>query len=180
MDGHAASELRIPMLFPLIADDDPVAPVFLQVRLDSVEKPFQRTFIVFRWKCRVKKPCFRQLRRNLKHLSENFAPTRYQDRAASNVPAPSDEFGGVELFVDVDAVRITQLTNAFSKKVENHAAAISLHFMHYNFARVHQTLRCTPAMRAGVTDHKWSIEEIVDLLPILKYNTRPKKAQGLD
>lgn len=60
--------------------------------------------------------------------------------------------------------RFTRLTNVFSKKVENHAAAIALHFMHYNFARVHQTLRCTPAMKAGVTDHIWSIEEIVALL----------------
>jgi IS1 family transposase len=60
--------------------------------------------------------------------------------------------------------RFTRLTNAFSKKVENHAAAISLHFMHYNFARVHQTLRSTPAMKAGVTDHLWSVEEIVGLL----------------
>ncbi len=60
--------------------------------------------------------------------------------------------------------RFTRLTNAFSKKVENHAAAISLHFMHYNFARVHQTLRITPAMAAGVSGHVWSIEEIVRLL----------------
>ena len=59
--------------------------------------------------------------------------------------------------------RFTRLTNAFSKKVENHAAAISLHFMHYNFARTHQTLRITPAMAAGVSDHVWSIEEIVAL-----------------
>jgi IS1 transposase len=72
--------------------------------------------------------------------------------------------------------RFTRLTNGFSKKVENHAHAVALHFMFYNFARVHSTLRCTPAMRAGVTDHKWSIEEIVGLLPELKYNTRPKKA----
>jgi len=71
--------------------------------------------------------------------------------------------------------RFTRLTNAFSKNVENHAHAIALHFMHYNFARVHQTLKSTPAMRAGVADHLWSIEEIVDLLPPLKYNTRPKK-----
>jgi len=71
--------------------------------------------------------------------------------------------------------RFTRLTNAFSKKVENHAHAIALHFMHYNFARIHQTLKSTPAMRAGVADHLWSIEEIVDLLPPLKYNTRPKK-----
>src|SRR5205085_8673944 len=55
--------------------------------------------------------------------------------------------------------RFTRLTNAFSKKVQNHAAAVSLHFMHYNFARLHMTLRSTPAMKAGVTDHLWSIEE---------------------
>lgn len=71
--------------------------------------------------------------------------------------------------------RFTRLTNAFSKKIENHVAAISLHFMYYNFARYHQSLRSTPAMRAGVTDHKWTVEEIVGLLPELKYNTRPKK-----
>jgi IS1 family transposase len=59
--------------------------------------------------------------------------------------------------------RFTRLTNAFSKKVENHAAAVSLHFMHYNFARIHKTLRVTPAMEAGVTDHVWSLEEIVTL-----------------
>lgn len=61
--------------------------------------------------------------------------------------------------------RFTRLTNAFSKKVENHLAAIAVYFMYYNFARVHQTLRVTPAMEAGVTDHVWSIAEIVALLP---------------
>lgn len=71
--------------------------------------------------------------------------------------------------------RFTRLTNAFSKKVANHAAAVSLHFMYYNFCRVHQTLRSTPAMRAGVADHLWTIEEIVALLPKLKYDTRPEK-----
>jgi IS1 family transposase len=60
--------------------------------------------------------------------------------------------------------RFTRLTNAFSKKVENHAAAVALYFMYYNFGRVHQTLRVTPAMEAGVSDHVWSIEEIVALL----------------
>jgi IS1 family transposase len=60
--------------------------------------------------------------------------------------------------------RFTRLTNGFSKKVENHAAAVSLHFMHYNFARLHKTLRVTPAMEAGVTDHVWSLAEIVGLL----------------
>jgi IS1 family transposase len=60
--------------------------------------------------------------------------------------------------------RFTRLTNAFSKKVENHAAAVALYFMYYNFGRVHQTLRVTPAMEAGVANHVWSIEEIVALL----------------
>jgi IS1 family transposase len=60
--------------------------------------------------------------------------------------------------------RFTRLTNAFSKKVENHAAAVALYFMFYNFGRIHQTLRVTPAMAAGVSDHVWSIEEIIRLL----------------
>jgi hypothetical protein len=60
--------------------------------------------------------------------------------------------------------RCTRLTNAFSKEVENHAAAIALYFMYYNFGRIHQTLRVTPAMEAGVANHVWSVEEIVTLL----------------
>lgn len=60
--------------------------------------------------------------------------------------------------------RFTRLTNAFSKKVENHAHAIALHYMYYNFVRIHQTLRCTPAMAAGVTKRLWSIDDIVSLL----------------
>jgi IS1 family transposase len=60
--------------------------------------------------------------------------------------------------------RFTRLTNAFSKKVENHAQSVALHFMYYNFARIHQTLRVTPAMAAGISDRLWSVEDIVDLL----------------
>ena len=60
--------------------------------------------------------------------------------------------------------RYTRLTNAFSKKVENHVAAVSLHFMHYNFCRVHQTLKTTPAVASGVADHVWKLHEIIDLL----------------
>ena len=60
--------------------------------------------------------------------------------------------------------RFTRLTNAFSKKLENHAAMLALYFMYYNFARVHQTLRVTPAMEAGIVQHVWSIEQIVRLL----------------
>ena len=60
--------------------------------------------------------------------------------------------------------RFTRLTNAFSKKIENLEHAVNLHYMYYNFARVHQTLRVTPAMEAGVSGHVWSIEEIVGML----------------
>ena len=60
--------------------------------------------------------------------------------------------------------RFTRLTNGFSKKVENLEHAVALHLMHYNFCRVHQTLRVTPAMEAGVADHIWNLEEVVRLL----------------
>jgi hypothetical protein len=59
--------------------------------------------------------------------------------------------------------RFTRLTNAFSKKVDNHKAAIALHYMHYNFARIHKTLRVTPAMEAGIADHVWELDEIARL-----------------
>jgi IS1 family transposase len=60
--------------------------------------------------------------------------------------------------------RFTRLTNGHSKKLANHEAAIALHYMHYNFCRVHSTLRVTPAMEAGIADHVWSVEELVALL----------------
>ncbi len=61
--------------------------------------------------------------------------------------------------------RFTRLTNAFSKKVDNHGHAVALYFMYYNFCRVHSTLRVTPAMEAGISDHVWSIEELCSLIP---------------
>jgi len=61
--------------------------------------------------------------------------------------------------------RFTRLTNGFSKKIENHAAAISLYFAYYNFCRVHQSIRVTPAMQADLTNHVWDVEELVSLLP---------------
>lgn len=60
--------------------------------------------------------------------------------------------------------RFTRLTNAFSKKVQNLEAAVALHFMHYNFVRIHQTLRVTPAMEAGVAKRLWTVEDIAGLL----------------
>jgi hypothetical protein len=60
--------------------------------------------------------------------------------------------------------RFTRLTNAFSKKIENHALSVALHYMHYNFCRIHKTLRITPAMAAGVTDHVWNMADIVAMI----------------
>src|SRR5204863_9936399 len=84
--------------------------------------------------------------------------------------------------------RYTRLTNAFSKKVENLTAAVSIHFMHYNYCRVHQSLDGrTPAMAAGVTDHVWKLDEMIGLLeaaeatPIRRgayRKTRERRAQA--
>ena len=60
--------------------------------------------------------------------------------------------------------RFTRLTNGFSKKIENHFFATALYFMYYNFGRIHKTLRVTPAMEAGITDHIWTLEEIANLI----------------
>ena len=56
--------------------------------------------------------------------------------------------------------RFTRLTYGFSKKLENHAFMVVIHFMHYDFARIHKTLRITPAMAASISDHVWSLEDI--------------------
>lgn len=60
--------------------------------------------------------------------------------------------------------RFTRLTNGFSKKIDNHAYAVALHFMYCNFVRIHQTLRVTPAMEAGLSNHAWELSELVALL----------------
>lgn len=67
------------------------------------------------------------------------------------------------LIIRMSIRRFTRLNNAFSKKLDNHKAALALHFMHYNFGRIHKTLRVTPAMEAGVSDHVWSLAEIAAL-----------------
>jgi IS1 family transposase len=71
--------------------------------------------------------------------------------------------------------RYTRLTNAFSKKFEMLAYSVAITFFYHNFVRIHQTLRMTPAMAAGIADHKWSIEEMVDLLPEV---THPRRSEG--
>ncbi|MGA2004297.1 MAG: IS1 family transposase [Terriglobales bacterium] len=71
--------------------------------------------------------------------------------------------------------RFTRLTNGHSKKVENHGHQVALYFFHYNFCRVHSSLRVTPAMEAGLTDHVWSLAELCALLPQRKPNAKVDK-----
>lgn len=70
---------------------------------------------------------------------------------------------GVNLTIRMGIRRFTRLTNGFSKKLENHMHSVALHFMYYNFCRIHQTLRVTPAMEAGCTDRLWDVEDILSL-----------------
>ena len=84
------------------------------------------------------------------HPDQNHVSTSYVERQ--------------NLTMRMSMRRFTRLTNGHSKKVENHGHAIAIHYMYYNFARIHQSLRVTPAMEAGICDHVWSIEEIVRLL----------------
>jgi IS1 family transposase len=70
--------------------------------------------------------------------------------------------------------RFTRLTNAFSKKVENHKHMMALYVMNYNFCRIHQTLRCTPAVEAGITDHVLSLEEIAELCELSPFQATQK------
>ena len=72
------------------------------------------------------------------------------------------------LTVRMQMRRFTRLTNGFSKKLENHRLACAVHFVHYNFCRIHSTLRCTPAMEAGLADHVWELSELVALLDSVK------------
>lgn len=74
----------------------------------------------------------------------------------------------MNLNIRMEVRRFTRLTNAFSKKVANHAHAMAIYFMYYNYGRIHQTLRVTPAMQAKLTDHLWSLEEIAALAEPVK------------
>lgn len=71
--------------------------------------------------------------------------------------------------------RYTRLTNAFSKKAEMLAYSVAIQFLYHNFVRVHQTPKTTPAIAAGLAKQRWTVEDMVDLLPILSYDTRPEK-----
>ncbi|HZP88834.1 MAG TPA: DDE-type integrase/transposase/recombinase [Burkholderiales bacterium] len=103
-------------------------------------------------------------------IGGRYSPGRFVSASSEVVSGNPDEKAISTSFVERQNLtmrmgmrRFTRLTNAFSKKVENHAHAVALHFMHYNFGRVHKTLRVTPAMEAGIADHVWSLEEIATL-----------------
>lgn len=100
-------------------------------------------------------------------------PTRYEGR-----PDPAHiSTSYVErqnLTMRMHMRRFTRLTNGFSKKVENHAHAVALHFFYYNFVRIHKTLRVTPAMAAGVADRVWDVEDLVQLIEADEAAKAPK------
>ncbi|MHB1468849.1 MAG: IS1 family transposase [Solirubrobacteraceae bacterium] len=114
------------------------------------------------------------------YRATNVAPGRYSPPACTGVrveaqlgspdlaKASTSYIERQNLTMRMNMRRFTRLTNAFSKKLENHAAAVALHFMAYNFARPHKTLANpyprTPAMAAGVADHIWTMREVVALL----------------
>jgi len=100
-----------------------------------------------------------------KYSPENFCGTKFSvvsgDPEAEKISTSYVERQNLTMRMGMR--RFTRLTNGFSKKVENHAHAVALHFMYYNFGRIHKSLRITPAMAAGVSDHVWSLEEIAAL-----------------
>jgi IS1 family transposase len=81
------------------------------------------------------------------------------------------------LNVRMHSRRMTRLTNAFSKKMENHGHAMALHFLHYNFVRIHRTLRTTPAMAAGVTKRRWEVDDMVGVLEAWETSVSNREAE---
>jgi IS1 family transposase len=108
--------------------------------------------------------------------NDNSAETRYspgrlirvEKRAVWGVPdekhISTSHVERMNLSIRMGLRRYTRLTNGHSKKIQNHVAALAIYFQFYNFARIHQTIRVTPAMKAGIADHVWDVEEIVGLL----------------
>lgn len=99
---------------------------------------------------------------------EGYSPSRFVEAVSKAVTGDPDPQHISTSFVERQNLtmrmamrRFTRPTNAFSKKLENLKAAVALHFMYYNFFRVHQTLRVTPAMQAGISDHVWELTELL-------------------
>ena len=114
------------------------------------------------------------------HPEKRYSPSKFVEaRCASVTGNPNKDHISTSfierqnLTMRMSMRRFTRLTNAFSKKVENHMYAISLHYMYYNFGRIHNSLRVSPAMEAGVTDHLWTLEEIAGLV-----KDEPAKKRG--
>ena len=102
---------------------------------------------------------------------KRYSPARFVEAKCGVVVGDPDQKHISTSFVErqnltmrMSMRRFTRLTNGFSKKIQNHMHAISLHYMYYNFGRIHKSLKVTPAMEAGVTDHVWSLEEIAGLV----------------
>jgi hypothetical protein len=82
------------------------------------------------------------------------------------------------LNIRMQNLRFTRLTNAFSKKAEMLAYSLAITFFYHNFVRIHQTIKTTPAVKAGIANYRMTIQDMVELLPILSYNTRPKRPKA--
>lgn len=114
-----------------------------------------------------------------KHTQRKYSPAKFKGTTKTRVNGSPDKAHISTSYVErqnltmrMSMRRFTRLTNAFSKKVENLSHAVSLHFMYYNFCRVHKSLKTTPAMKAGVADHIWTLEEVAGLIdnPTLEQN----------
>jgi hypothetical protein len=121
------------------------------------------------------------LRTNASHRYSPAAVVAVNYDVVSGVPAEisTSYVERSNLSLRMSCSRFTRLTNGFSKKLENHAAAVSLYVAHYNFCREHEALRSTPAIALGITDHVWSIGELVDAAiatqPITPVTTAPDR-----
>ncbi len=113
-----------------------------------------------------------------KNQEKRYSPAKYEGAKKIKINGSPDKTKISTSYIErqnltmrMSMRRFTRLTNAFSKKLENHMHAISLHYMYYNFGRIHKSLRVSPAMEAGVTDHLWTLEEIASLIS----EDQPKK-----